>query len=156
MNAESALETARQRLENVQRKHQERLVAVCAEEAALIAPAPKVPDASLNDVVTKAQRVLSWIDSIAGTRKLLNVQPSFMEAVFAMQSSVLAVQPGLKPSIYNALEPTTDAPDNQDPSMSQFINSVLSGTDVAVTDMNADGELLHPFQCLRYTVVATP
>ena len=133
--AESALEAARQRLENDQRKHQERLAAVRAEEAALIAPVLKVAGASFNDGTTKARSVLSWIYSIAGTGKLLNVPPC---AVFALQSLVLAVQQILKHSIYDAVEPTTNAPADQGPSMSQSIKAVLSCTDIAVTDMYAD------------------
>ena len=80
-SAEFALAAARQRLENAQRKHQDRLAVVRAKEAALAAPAPKAVNATVSDVTARAQRVLFWIDSITGTCKFQYVSLGVREPV---------------------------------------------------------------------------
>ena len=51
----------------------------------------------------------------------------FREVRYALQSAVLAAQPVLEPSVHDALEPTNEAPEDLDPSMSQSIEAVLGG-----------------------------
>ena len=56
----------------------------------------------------------------------------------ALRSAVLAAQPVLEPSVHDALEPMNEDPEDLDPSMSQSIDAVLCGANIAANDVDTE------------------
>ena len=104
-------------------------------------------------MTNKAQRVLSFFVAFMGGRRIENIPEDFQDVVLLFQMAVSIIQLVFAASIYDAVEPSTDAPAEEAPDLSKSIAAILSGANIAVGEIETD-DGPDPAQAEKEVIVA--